>query len=136
MTYEEAMEIYHIKAEIKSLQTELQQHEESRRYYKTVVLTDLPKGRGQYKNPTDEYLIKEQRLKDMLRYSIDMLQDELLRFEEFLKSVKNAEMRTILRLRCINNMGWQEIGDEIGADRTTASRMFRKFFAQNDNAVY
>ncbi len=131
MTYEEAMEIYHIKAEIKSLQTELQQHEESRRYYKTVILTDMPKGRGQYKNSTDEHLIKEQKLKDMLLYSLNMLQDELLRFEEFLKSVKNAEMRTILRLRCINNMGWQEIGDEIGADRTTASRMFRKFFKQS-----
>lgn len=131
MTYEEAMEIYYIKAEIKSLQKELQQHEESRRYYKTVILTDMPKGRGQNKNSTDEYLIKEQNLKDMLRYSFDMLQNELIRFEEFLKSIKNAEMRTILRLRCINNMGWQEIGDEIGVDRTTASRMFRRFFAQN-----
>lgn len=131
MTYEEAMEIYYIKAEIKSLQKELQQHEESRRYYKTVILTDMPKGRGQNKNPTDEYLIKEQNLKDMLRYSLNMLQNELIRFEEFLKNIKNAEMRTVLRLRCINNMGWQEIGDEIGVDRTTASRMFRKFFAQN-----
>lgn len=131
MTYEEAMEIYYIKAEIKSLQKELQQHEESRRYYKTVILTDMPKGRGQNKNSTDEYLIKEQNLKDMLRYSLNMLQNELIRFEEFLKNIKNAEMRTILRLRCINNMGWQEIGDEIGVDRTTASRMFRKFFAQN-----
>lgn len=131
MTYEEAMEIYYIKAEIKSLQKELQQHEESRRYYKTVILTDMPKGRGQNKNSTDEYLIKEQNLKDMLRYSLNMLQNELIRFEEFLKSIKNAEMRTVLRLRCINNMGWQEIGDEIGVDRTTASRMFRRFFAQN-----
>lgn len=131
MTYEEAMEIYYIKAEIKSLQKELQQHEESRRYYKTVILTDMPKGRGQNKNSTDEYLIKEQNLKDMLRYSLNMLQNELIRFEEFLKNIKNAEMRTVLRLRCINNMGWQEIGDEIGVDRTTASRMFRKFFAQN-----
>lgn len=130
MTYEEAMEIYYIKAEIKSLQKELQQHEESRRYYKTVILTDMPKGRGQNKNPTDEYLIKEQNLKDMLRYSLNMLQNELIRFEEFLKNIKNAEMRTVLRLRCINNMGWQEIGDEIGVDRTTASRMFRRFFAQ------
>lgn len=131
MTYEEAMEIYYIKAEIKSLQKELQQHEESRRYYKTVILTDMPKGRGQNKNSTDEYLIKEQNLKDMLRYSLNMLQNELIRFEEFLKNIKNAEMRTVLRLRCINNMGWQEIGDEIGVDRTTASRMFRRFFAQN-----
>ena len=131
MTYEEAMEIYYIKAEIKSQQKELQQHEESRRYYKTVILTDMPKGRGQNKNSTDEYLIKEQNLKDMLRYSLNMLQNELIRFEEFLKNIKNAEMRTVLRLRCINNMGWQEIGDEIGVDRTTASRMFRKFFAQN-----
>lgn len=128
MTCKEATEIYYIKTEIKSLQEELAQHERNRRYYKMVLLSDMPKGRGDHGNPVDKYLIKEQELKDMLQYSLDRLQDELLKFEEFLVSVEDAEIRTILRLRCINNIGWEQIGDRMHMDRRTASRKFYRFF--------
>lgn len=131
MTYQEAQEIYCINTEIKSLQAELAEHELNRRYYKTVVLSDMPKGRGSYKNPTDEHLIKEQELKDILRYAMDRLQDRLIEFEKFLAGVEDTEARTILRLRCINNMGWEEIGDKMYMSRYTASRIFRKFFEEN-----
>ena len=135
MTYQEAQEIYCINTEIKSLQAELAQHEQDRRYYKTVVLTDMPRGRGGYKNPTDEHLIKEQELKDMLRYALDRLQDKLVEFEKLLSGVEDAQTRTILRLRCINNMDWYEIGEEMCMCRTTASRKFRKFFEENGKEV-
>lgn len=131
MTYEEATEIYYINTEIKALQLELAQHEENRRYYKTVILSDMPKGKGEHINPTDEYLIKEQELKDMIRYALNALQNKLLKFEQFLAGIDDTEMRLILRLRCVNNMSWQEIGDSIGMDRTTASRKFNKFFSMN-----
>lgn len=128
MTYEEATEIYYINTEIKALRLELAQHEENRRYYKTVILSDMPKGKGEHVNPTDEYLIKEQELKDMIRYALNVLQNKLLKFEQFFAEIEDTETRLILRLRCVNNMSWQEIGDNIGMDRTTASRKFYKFF--------
>lgn len=131
MTYKEAGEIYYINTEIKSLQAELAQHEEARRYYRTAVLSDMPKGKGQHRNHEDEYLVREQELKDMLRYSLDSLQEKLLEFEKFLKGVEDAEMRAILRLRCINNMRWQEIGDRMHMDRTTASKKFKRYFLEN-----
>lgn len=131
MTYEEATEIYYINTEIKALQLELAQHEENRRYYKTVILSDMSKGKGEHINPTDEWLIKEQELKDMLRYSLNVLQNKLLKFEQFLAGIEDTETRLILRLRCINNMSWQEIGENIGMDRRTASRKFNKFFSMD-----
>lgn len=130
MTCKEAAEIYYIRTEIKSLKEELAQHERDRRYYKTVLLSDMPRGRGARANLMDEHLIKEQELKDMIRHSLDRLQDELLKFEGFLASVEDVEVRTILRLRCINNMGWEQIGDRMHMDRRTASRKFQRFFAQ------
>lgn len=129
MTYKEAMEIYYINAEIKSLQEELAQHERDRRYYKTYVLSDMPKGKGGHINPTDKYLIKEQELKDMLRYSLGRLQEELIKFEAFLSNVEDAEIQAMLRLRCINNLDWQKVGEQMCMDRTTASRKLRRFFA-------
>lgn len=131
MTYEKATEIYYINTEIKALQLELAQHEENRRYYKTVILSDMPKGKGKHVNPTDEYLIKEQELKDMIRYALNTLQNKLLKFEQFLSEIEDTETRLILRLRCVNNMSWQEIGDNIGMDRTTASRKFYRFFGMD-----
>lgn len=52
---------------------ELQQHEESRSYYKTVILTDMPKGRGKNKNCTDEYLIKRAECSVSFLYRMDSL---------------------------------------------------------------
>lgn len=128
MTFEKALEIYYINAEIKAIQLELVKHEENRKYYRTVVLTDMLRAKGEHINPTDEWLIKEQQLKEMLRYSLDNLQNKMIEFEKFLKEVEDAETRVILRLRCINNMSWEEIGDNLGMDRRTASRKFNRFF--------
>lgn len=128
MTFEQALEIYYINVEIKSIRLELDEHKENRKYYRTVILTDSTKARGEHTNPTDKWLIKEQQLTDMLRYSLDQLQQKTIEFEKFLKAVEDAETRVILRLRCINNMSWEEIGDNLGMDRRTASRKFNRFF--------
>lgn len=49
------------------------------------------------------------------------------RIEKYIDAVEDAELRIILRLRCINNMFWEDIGTEIGMDRRTASRKYYKF---------
>lgn len=131
MTFEEASQIYYINLEIKALRLELAKLKEERRYYKPNVISDMPRGGGEYINQEDEYLAKEQELEDMLNYSLRKLQYERRKIEEFLDTVGDAETRLILRLRCVNNMKWEDIGDEIGADRRTVSRKFYKFFEKN-----
>ena len=51
-----------------------------------------------------------------------------------LSDYANSEMRLILRLRCINNMGWFDIGKELNMDRRTVSRKFYKFFKRQKDA--
>ncbi len=131
MTFEEASQIYYINLEIKTLRLELAKLKEERRYYKPNIITDMPRGGGGYMNPEDEYLAKEQELEDMLNYSLRKLQYERRKIEKFLDTVGDAETRLILRLRCVNNMKWEDIGAEIGADRRTVSRKFYKFFEEN-----
>lgn len=130
MTFEEASQIYYINLEIKALRLELAKLKEERTYYKPNIITDLPRGGGGYKNAEDEYLAREQELEDMLNYSLRKLQYERRKIEEFLGTVKDAETRLIIRLRCVNNMKWEDIGDEIGADRRTVSRKFYNFFSK------
>lgn len=127
MTVDEASQIYYINLEIKKIQLELARLKESRTYYKPIIMSDMPRG-GEHIDVTDEYLDRIQRLEDMLSYNLKKLQHERERFEGLLCGVEDAETRLILRLRCVNNMHWEEIGAELGMDRRTASRKFYAFF--------
>ena len=134
MTLEDASQVYYINQEIKCIKEELWSLEAGRKYYKPSILSDMPKGKGAYSNMTDDFLERQGELEDMLRYSLRKLQEERKRFEEFLGSVDDAEMRLILRMRCANNMCWGDIGASLGMDRRTASRKFYKFFKLAHNA--
>ncbi len=134
MTLEESKQIYYINREIEYIKKQLQDLEAERIYYKTIILSDMPKGGGKHTNITDDFLEKQKDLEDMMQYSLRKLQEERKEFEEFLKSVDDAEMRLILRLRCINNMRWEEIGEEIGVHRTTVSKKFYSFFKLSHNS--
>ena len=134
MTLQEASQIHYIIQEIKSIKLELNDLEAERKYFKSTILSDLPRGRGAYRNATDDFLVRQQELEDMLRYSLRKMQEERKRFEQFLKTVDDAEMRLILRLRCVNNMRWEDIGAAVGAERTTVSKKFYKFFKLSHNS--
>ncbi len=128
MTLEQASQIYYINKEIKTLQLELARLEEDRTYYKPIIMSDLPKGRGQHRNIADDYIEKKSDIQNMINYSLNKLLTARQQFEEFLLSVDDAEMRLILRLRCINLMSWVDIGTELNMSRMTASRKFYDFF--------
>ena len=128
MTFEEACQIYYINKEIKHLRIEIARLEESRTFYKPIILTDMPKGGGDHRNETDDYLVKRQELEDMLNYALRKLQYERAKIEKFLQEIEDPELRLIVRLRCANNMSWSEIGEECNMDRRTASRKFYHFF--------
>lgn len=136
MTFEEACQIYYINEEIKILKKELCELEEERKnrtYSKAITYSDMPKGCGM-SDPmvdVDELVDQEKAVQQMLAYNIQRLQRARKDMEIFLQTIEKAEERLILRLRCINNMTWQEIGDEIGMSRMTVKRKWDKFWQEN-----
>jgi hypothetical protein len=132
MTIENLSQINYIKREIKNLQLELEELN-VRNLYKSNIISDMPRS-SEIKDANVEYLSRKIMVEDLLNYNLRKLQDERRKIEEFLNAIEDAETRLILRLRCINNMNWQEIGDELGMDRRTASRKFYKFFKDAHNA--
>lgn len=136
MTFEEACQIYYINEEIKILKKELCELEEERKnrpYSKAITYSDMPKGCGM-SDPmvdVDELVDQEKTVRQMLAYSIQRLQRARKDMEIFLQTIEKAEERLILRLRCINNMTWQEIGDKIGMSRMTVKRKWDKFWQEN-----
>jgi len=71
------------------------------------------------------FINKEMKL---LQGNLSKILEERERLEKMLEEIKDPEIRLIVRLRCVNNVGWQEIGDEIGMDRRAASRKYHDFF--------
>ena len=136
MTFEEACQIYYINEEIKILKRELCELEEERKnrpYSKAITYSDMPKGCG-VSDPmadVDELVDQEKTVQQMLAYNIQRLQRARKDMEIFLQTIEKAEERLILRLRCVNNMTWQEIGDEIGMSRMTVKRKWDKFWQEN-----
>lgn len=60
------------------------------------------------------YSSKVMRLERKLKRKLDELMDERERLEEYIESVNDDITRMILRLRYINGLGWNQIGNELG----------------------
>lgn len=126
MTFEEASQIFYVKREIDKLYKELADLKQQS-FVKPINISDMPRG-GVSKDLFVEYTNSILELEDMIRYSLMKLQRERKKIEQFLDTIKEPELRLIIRLRCVNNMNWKEIGKEVGCERTTASKKFYKYF--------
>jgi DNA-directed RNA polymerase specialized sigma subunit len=54
------------------------------------------------------------RLERRLKRKLEEIMDERERLEEYIENIDNATIRIILRLRYINGLGWNQIGNELG----------------------
>lgn len=135
MTIKEARSIYYINLEIKRIKKDIAELEESRQYYKPINLDGMPRGSPGEFNVSEEYLEKRYKLERLLDLKLRQLQQKLIEFENFLATVDDPEIRLILRLRCVNNLTWEEIGEETKYDRTTVAKKFRAYFNIPTNPI-
>lgn len=131
MTFEDASQIYYINKEIGKLYKELADLKQQS-FIKPISISDMPRG-GSTRDLFIEYTNSTLEIEDMIRYSLMKLQRERKKIEQFLNTIQDSELRLIMRLRCVNNMGWKEIGEEVGCERTTASKKFYRYF--NDQNI-
>lgn len=126
ITIEELRQIYYINKEIESLYKEIAELRQQS-FIKPVTASDMPRG-SEPKDMLMEYTNEVLEIENLIQYSLLRLQRERKKAERFLAEVEDPEMRLIIRLRCINNMSWYQIGDEVGIDRRTASKKFYNYF--------
>lgn len=125
MKQEELTEVYYINKEIEIIEKELKELR-NKNFYKTNVMSNMPRG-GIRKDPFAEYTEKAIELETMLEYSLKKLQEKRREAENYLNGMEDGEIRVITRLRCINNLSWEEIGEAVAMDRRTVSR---KYYSQ------
>ncbi len=74
------------------------------------------------------------RLRDKLRRKSKQLIIEKEKMEKFIYTIDDIENRTIVRLRAVNNLTWEEIGKILHCDRRTASRRYYTIIKNAHNA--
>lgn len=119
------IEIVHLKEEIMKLESESE--------VKAQVLTGMPYG-GRLSDPTGNKGTELSENKMLLNLNLARAEIEKNKLERFIASIKDSEMRIIIRLRHINSLTWEEIGEELHMDRRTASRKYLKFLKSAHNA--
>ncbi|WP_206460225.1 hypothetical protein [Anaerovorax sp. IOR16] len=128
MTKSDLEQIKGLKSEIKVIQEDLQNLPMTKDsvtgsmvdypYIKrTMVITGLDEDKGH-------------RLRRKLERKLGELQDTLFEMEDWLDSVRDAEMRTILRLKCRNGMTNKQIASELGYDKSTITKKINKILEE------
>lgn len=125
MTRDRLEQLNMIKAEIKAIKKSLAD---------ANVVTDTVVG-SHPEHPWTSHPIKiegmgfnaQTRLIKRLNQKLEELQDELLYLENFLDTVPDNKMRTILRLKFRNGLTDREIGEEVGYSRQRIGQLISEF---------
>ena len=56
--------------------------------------------------------------------------EEYVKIESFIESVEDTKIRQIMRYRFLDLKDWYKIGELMNCDRTTASKMLRKYLKE------
>lgn len=112
-----------IKVEIKSLTREIENWPEGivSDYY-----FDYPNGQKRVR-PLVGYADCS-HLRRGLKAKLDELQRAVADMEEYLDTVEDEEVRAILRLKYRNGLTQEQIGNELGYDKSTISKKLKEFW--------
>lgn len=136
MTEQELHRIHYLNQELEHLEEELNEMK-NKSMVKGPQLSGMPYGSG-FSDKTADYAVRIHEIQRLIGMTIDRILKTRADLERFFQGIEDPELRMILRLRSIEHLGWQEIGDELGMDRRTAARKYQKFckekFAHNAHA--
>lgn len=119
--------LYYLKIDIENIKDEIK----SLPIISSPQLTGMPHGTGG-SSPIESYCLKKEKLLEKLNQKIERYTDELIRIEDIIDRIDDPEMRTIARMRFIQNMKWEDIGEKIHLERTTCSKKLRKYLKSMD----
>ena len=114
--------LYYLKIDIESIKEEIA----SLPMIPSSQITGMPHGTGG-SSPIESYCIKKEKLLERLNQKVQKYTEELIRIEDIIDKIDDPEIRAIARMRFIQNMKWEDIGEKVYLERTTCSKKLRKY---------
>ena len=119
--------LYYLKVDIENIKKEI----DSLPTISSPQLTGMPHGSG-ISNPIVSYVIKKEELIERLNQKIAKYTEELVRIENIIDKIEDVEVRSIARMRFVQCMNWEEIGDRVHLERTTCAKKLKRYIKNMD----
>ena len=119
--------LYYLKIDIENIKDEIK----SLPIISSPQISGMPRG-SDLSSPIETYCIKKEQLLEKLNQKIEKYTEELIRIEDIIDKIDDVEIKAIARMRFIQNMRWEDIGDKLYLERTTCSKKLRKYLQTMD----
>lgn len=131
LTEKELNQLHYINKEIEVLKKQLDDLK-SRSLLKAQELTGMPHAPG-ISDKTAQIAIATREIEELYEIKLRELYLVRGRIERYINTIDDGEIRLIVRLRCINNMRWEDIASEVGYERTTVSKKYRQYISHKSH---
>ena len=115
--------LYYIKKDIEEIKEEIKNIPE----ISGIDMSGMPHSNA-VGDPVYNLMQKKEKLVEKLNRKLERYLDELVRIENIIDDIEDVEIRTMARMRFINNMKWEDIGHKVHKDRTACYRKVKKYF--------
>lgn len=119
--------LYYLKIDIENIKDEIK----SLPIISSPSMSGMPHGTD-ISSPIMSYVLKKEALIEKLNNKIAKYTEELIKIEDIIDKIDDVEIKAIARMRFIQNMRWEDIGDKIHLERTTCSKKLRKYLKTMD----
>jgi len=132
MTEKELSQLYWLNRETEKLQEDLKKLKSNGLYglYKSPMITDMPKGAAQ-EDKIATYVSERLDLPGIIATNLAKIFHERNRLERYIDNIEDAEMRLIMRLRHINGLTWESIGNELGYTKQGVNKKYKSYFRKS-----
>lgn len=127
MSEKELSQYYWLKMEIKSLEEKIDE------FGYGVGAIKVKDNVGQSNPALSSIQEKRALLLDQLIEARLSALENYLKIESYIESVKEAEIRQIMRFRFLDLKNWNEIAEELHYDRTTVAKKVRAYISHNSH---
>ncbi len=125
MTIQELSRYHAITIEIEQITKNLKELENT--VISSKELNGMPKALNITGSSVESLLLKKEKLENLLNEKKELLLDEHLKIENFLKTVQDDNIRIIIRSRFIDGKNWHDIAKSLNFDRTTPYYQLKKY---------
>lgn len=114
--------LYFLRLEIDEIKKEISELPE----IGSPAMAGTPSG-GSTSDPVYQFVIKKQKLVEVLNNKLEKYIDELITTEKIIDNIEDAETRYIARLRLVDNLKWEAIAKKVNLDRSVCYRKIKKY---------
>lgn len=127
MRKEELNEIYWLNKEIEDLENRLQELEEEDGLKASSFNETIKSNSNQ--SIVERVALKKVELQNQLYQNKLLILEEKSKIESFIEKIPNSKLRTIVRLRNIDLLTWEEIAKALSMTRKTATNQYNEFIS-------